>query len=93
VEADLVLDFDSAQLIEASRDETARIVAAARDTVRLAGVPVESVDALYFTGGSTGLAFLSGALADAFPGAEPVYGDRLASVATGLGIHAQRVFG
>jgi hypothetical chaperone protein len=92
VEEDLRLAFDEAQLIAAGKDETQRIVQAARDTVQRAGVAPRDVDALYFTGGSTGLAFLSGALAAAFPDARPVFGDRLASVATGLGIHAQRVF-
>lgn len=93
VEEDLLIAFDADQLIDASRDETARIVDAARETVRLAGIAPRDVGALYFTGGSTGLAFLSGALAAAFPDAQPVYGDRLASVATGLGIHARRVYG
>jgi hypothetical chaperone protein len=60
--------------------------------VRRAGVALADVDALYFTGGSTGLRFLAQALGAAFPQAHPVYGDRLASVATGLGIHARRVF-
>jgi hypothetical chaperone protein len=93
VEGDLRLAFDEAQLIKAGHDETLRIVQAARDTVQVAGVAPRDVDAIYFTGGSTGLAFLSGALAAAFPEAQPVFGDRLASVATGLGIHARRLFG
>ncbi|MFM0647179.1 Hsp70 family protein [Paraburkholderia bryophila] len=93
VEDDLRLAFDEAQLIKAGQDETQRIVQAARDTVQAAGVATRDVDAIYFTGGSTGLAFLSGALAAAFPDAKPVFGDRLASVATGLGIHARRLFG
>ncbi|MBP0594675.1 Hsp70 family protein [Paraburkholderia sp. LEh10] len=92
VEEDLRLAFDEAQLIVAGKDETQRIVQAARDTVQRGGVAPRDVDALYFTGGSTGLAFLSGALAAAFSDARPVFGDRLASVATGLGIHARRVF-
>ncbi|KAH0438796.1 Hsp70 family protein [Paraburkholderia fungorum] len=93
VEDDLRLAFDEAQLIKAGHDETQRIVQAARDTVQAAGVAPRDVNAIYFTGGSTGLAFLSGALAAAFPDAKAVFGDRLASVATGLGIHARRVFG
>jgi len=93
VEDDLRLAFDEAQLIEAGGDETRRIVDAARETVRAAGVAPRDVGAIYFTGGSTGLVFLTRALAGAFPDAQPVFGDRLASVATGLGIHAQRVFG
>ncbi|OLL29523.1 heat-shock protein [Burkholderia sp. SRS-W-2-2016] len=93
VEEDLRLAFDEAQLISAGEDETRRIVQAARDTVQAAGIAPRDVDAIYFTGGSTGLAFLSGALAAAFPDAKAVFGDRLASVATGLGIHARRLFG
>ncbi|WP_341314170.1 Hsp70 family protein [Paraburkholderia sp. IMGN_8] len=93
VEDDLRLAFDEAQLIKAGHDETLRIVQAARDTVQAAGVATRDVSAIYFTGGSTGLVFLSSALAAAFPDAKAVFGDRLASVATGLGIHARRVFG
>ncbi|RQM45956.1 Hsp70 family protein [Paraburkholderia bannensis] len=92
VETDLRLAFDDAQLVEAGREETRRIVEAARETVQAAGVAPGAVNALYFTGGSTGLLFLTQALAEAFPHAQPVFGDRLASVATGLGIHAQRLF-
>ena len=93
VEDDLRLAFDETQLIKAGHDETLRIVQAARDTVQAAGVAPRNVGAIYFTGGSTGLAFLSSALSAAFPDARPVFGDRLASVATGLGIHARRLFG
>jgi hypothetical chaperone protein len=92
IEEGLVSSLDEQRLIEAGAEETRRIVEAARATVAEAGVAPEAVGALYFTGGSTGLKFLSGALSQAFPQAEAVFGDRLASVATGLGIHAQRVF-
>jgi hypothetical chaperone protein len=47
---------------------------------------------LYFTGGSTGLAALSRRIAAAFPQARVVRGDRFASVAQGLGVHAARRF-
>ncbi len=69
-----------------------RIVQAARDTARLAGVQADRIDALYFTGGSTGLRLLADRLAAAFPNAQPVHGDRFASVATGLGLEARRHF-
>lgn len=93
VQADLRVAFDEAQLIAAGLEETRRIADAARETVRVAGVAPGDVDALYFTGGSTGLHFLTSALCGVFPDARPVFGDRLASVAAGLGIHAQRLFG
>ena len=53
----------------------------------------EGIGSIYFTGGSTGLAPLVSRLSSAFPAAQVVKGDRLASVARGLGVHAQRLFG
>jgi hypothetical chaperone protein len=93
VEEALRIGFSEQQLIDAGLEETRRIVAAARETVHRAGVTPQDVGAIYFTGGSTGLGFLSQSLSDAFPDAEAVFGDRLASVATGLGIYARRLFG
>lgn len=51
------------------------------------------VDAVYFTGGSTGLQILTAQIAARFPHAKRVAGDRFPSLATGLGIYAQRRFG
>jgi len=51
------------------------------------------ISAIYFTGGSTGLGFLTERIAAQFPQARPVSGDRFSSVASGLGIYAQRRFG
>ncbi|CAN5734720.1 Hsp70 family protein [soil metagenome] len=70
-----------------------RIVSAARETATRAGLRPEQIDALYFTGGSTGLRLLASKIAEAFPAARAVRGDRFASVATGLGLHARRRFG
>ncbi len=92
IERDLAVAFSEAGLVEAVSDEIASITAGAVHTAALAGLRAEDVDALYFTGGSTGLRSLSGAMCAAFPKATPVFGDRLASVALGLSIHARRVF-
>ena len=81
---------EAATAIEADLE---RIVQAALDTARQAGVQPAGVQALYFTGGSTGLTPLVDRIAACFPGAERVRGDRFASVATGLGLHARAVFG
>lgn len=93
VEDDLRTGFDADRLSSASAEETQRIVAAALETARQAGIRPADVSALYFTGGSTGLKFLSAAIGAAFPGAQAVHGDPLASVAKGLGIYAERIFG
>lgn len=92
VEAGLHSPLDGAQAEQALCDDLARIVACAHDTVAQAGVAPDAIHALYFTGGSTGLKLLTEQLEAAFPTARAVRGDRLASVATGLGLHAQRLF-
>jgi hypothetical chaperone protein len=83
-------ESDAAAALEADLE---RIVQAACATARLAGVAPQAVDALYFTGGSTGLTPLVDRIAACFPRAERVRGDRYASVAQGLGWHARAVFG
>ncbi|WP_119154496.1 Hsp70 family protein [Caldimonas tepidiphila] len=93
VERGLQVEVSEAQALEAIEADLGRIVDAALETVRLAGLAPQQVDALYFTGGSTGLRLLTERLAGALPEARPVRGDRLASVATGLGLHAARHFG
>jgi hypothetical chaperone protein len=85
-----VLDEDEAR--RALDADLERVVAAARTTVAQAGLGASAVDALYLTGGSTGLDILSERLQRAFDGARLVRGDRFASVATGLALFAQRRF-
>ncbi|WP_085317247.1 Hsp70 family protein [Derxia lacustris] len=92
IERELSVAFDESQLVQAVEGEIARIVAAATETVRMAGLRPEDVDALYFTGGSTGLRLLVDGICAGFPAAKAVTGDRFASVAVGLGIYAGRVF-
>ena len=79
-------------VISAIDDDLNRIALAAEETLRQAGIARERVTALYFTGGSTGLPALAARIAQCFPAATVVRGDRFASVATGLGLHALRVF-
>ncbi|MET0383733.1 MAG: heat-shock protein, partial [Burkholderiaceae bacterium] len=92
VERGLRATVTEAEAADAIGDELERIVGAARETARLAGLRATGIDALYFTGGSTGLRLLAERLSDAFPHARPMHGDRFASVATGLGLDAQRHF-
>lgn len=93
VEPGLEATLDEATALRALDGDLERIVAAARQTLRLAAVDADAVQALYFTGGSTGWPPLTQRLAAAFPRACTVHGDRLASVARGLGEYAARVFG
>ena len=58
---------------------------------RAAGVLPDAVDVLYLTGGSTGFAPLVARIGAVLPGVRTIHGDRHASVAQGLGVHAQRL--
>ncbi len=93
LERGLTSSLQAAQAAQTLEADLETIVAAAQETVKRAGVPPEAVDVLFFTGGSTGLQPLVDRIAAGFKRAEQVRGDRFASVAQGLGLHAQRVFG
>jgi hypothetical chaperone protein len=93
VEAGLASDVDQAQVVAALRAQLDAIEVAAAETLRQAGLQAAQVDTVYFTGGSTGFAPLVERLAAVAPAARQVRGDRHASVATGLGVHAQGVYG
>ncbi len=92
VERHLGVSISEVQMLDALRAETEKIVAAARAAVSQAGLAAQGVDALYFTGGSTGLRALTEAIAARVPAARVVRGDRFASVATGLGLFARMWF-
>ncbi|MBA2547181.1 MAG: Hsp70 family protein [Burkholderiaceae bacterium] len=92
VEPGLELSFVEREQQVALQAEVDRIVETARQTVKMAQLAHDRVDAIYFTGGSTGLDFLATQLAAAFPRAAAVRGDRFASVVSGLAITAERRF-
>jgi hypothetical chaperone protein len=92
IDAGLRVALHEHEAMDAIGADLGRIVAAADDTLAQAGLARERVDALYFTGGSTGLKPLADRIAARFPAARVMRGDRFASVAQGLGVHAARVF-
>ncbi len=93
VEAGLAAAFDTPRQAQALQASIARIAGAAREAIAQAGLPPSKIDALYFTGGSTALAALSGAIAAVVPDARQVEGDRFTSVVSGLAVDAARRFG
>ncbi len=93
LDAALRVTLNETTALRAIGADLALIAAAADETLRQAGLAREQVKTLYFTGGSTGLLPLADAIAARFPAARVVRGDRLASVAQGLGVHATHVFG
>lgn len=92
IESGLQVQLGEAAAVQALQADIERIAQAGRETVAQAGLRPDQVDALYFTGGSTGLRLLAERIAADYPGARQVRGDRFASVATGLGLHAARLF-
>jgi hypothetical chaperone protein len=92
IERGLGVVLGEAQAMQAIEADMQRIVGAALETVAQAGISPSGIDAVYLTGGSTGLLPLAQRIAAPFGRAQVVRGDRLASVAQGLGLHAQRVF-
>ncbi|MBC7624595.1 MAG: Hsp70 family protein [Aeromicrobium sp.] len=93
VEDHLQATFSVEQQADALEHKVSRIVETASETVRRARVHADKVSAVYFTGGSTGLHFLTARITTLFPKATRVNGDRFSSVVNGLGIYAARKFG
>ena len=93
IEAGMAGEVAEAQAIAVLGADMQRIVEAADVTLRQAGVTPDRVASLYFTGGSTGFRPLAERIAARFPNARAVRGDRFASVAQGLGVHARMRFG
>ncbi|MCV2367781.1 Hsp70 family protein [Roseateles oligotrophus] len=92
VENGLQIELSEAAAVAAIGPDIERIAQAGREAVAQAGLKPEQIDALYFTGGSTGLRLLAERIAADYPTAVLARGDRFASVATGLGLHAARLF-
>ncbi len=93
IEPGLGVEVSEAQATASIEADLDRIVRAAGDTLALAGARPEQVDVLYCTGGSTGLSPLVQRMAAGLPRAQVQRGDRFASVARGLGLHAQTIYG
>lgn len=92
VERALAGTLTGAQAAEALEADIERVAQGAIQAVAQANLQPADIDTLYFTGGSTGLRLLAERIAQAFPAARTVRGDRFASVASGLGLFAQRRF-
>ncbi|MEO3711461.1 Hsp70 family protein [Roseateles flavus] len=92
IEPGLTVGFSAGGAQQALGRDIERIAEAGRETVALAGLRLDQIDALYFTGGSTGLLPLAERIAADYPAARRIQGDAFASVASGLGLHAARLF-
>lgn len=92
LQAGLATGLNTEQQNSALLDAIERIKQAAAHTVQLAGLKAQDIDAVYFTGGSTGLSLLTDQIAQLLPQARRITGDRFSAVVSGLAISAQRRF-
>jgi len=91
--AGLSLEIAVAQFEQAIGAALTKVVARARESVRLAGLAAGDIDTVFLTGGSSGIPSFKAALAAAVPGARMIEGDAFGSVAAGLALDAARKFG
>ena len=91
LERGLVVAMRESDAAAAIHGDLERIGGAANQTIVQAGIAADRVDALYFTGGSTGLKPLADRISAQFQNARVVRGNRFSSVVQGLGLHAQRI--
>ena len=89
----LSLDIPLGRFEQAIGAAIDKVIAAAREAVRQAGLAPDDIDTVFLTGGSSGIPKFKAALAAAVPSARVVEGDAFGSVATGLALDAERKFG
>ncbi len=93
VEAGLEADLTRA-LFEASIDSLLeRVRGSVNELLLKAGVGVEQVDTVFFTGGSSGIPALSQSVAAMLPNARHVEGNIFGSIGSGLAIEARKRYG
>jgi hypothetical chaperone protein len=87
------LSLDRIQFNAAIGHLTAEINSTVRRMLRDAGVAAQSVDTVFFTGGSSGVPLLRENIAAVIPHARKVEGDLFGSIGAGLALDASRKFG
>ncbi|KQP09700.1 MAG: Hsp70 family protein [Methylobacterium sp.] len=90
VERGLSAEIDRTGLVTHTDELARRIAERIGRCLAQAGLTADRIDALFLTGGSTGLPHVRAALTAAVPGARTVDGDTFGSVGTGLTIEAAR---
>lgn len=93
VEPGLVAPLDRAGFEEAVGPLLERIRASVTAMLAQAGVALEQVDTLFFTGGSSGIPALRRCVADLLPNARHVEGNAFGSIGSGLAIEARKRYG
>jgi hypothetical chaperone protein len=93
IEPDLRVEV-SRQILQSSvEDRLSALRRASLETLRQAGLPSETIDVIFLTGGSTAIPAVRAAVTEIAPQAKIVEGDLFGSVGLGLGLDAVRKFG
>lgn len=93
IEAGLRAELDRALFDAALAPLLQRIGASVEQLLADAGVVADSVDTLFFTGGSSGIPALRDCVCRLLPNARVADGDTFGSIGSGLAIEAQRRYG
>ena len=88
----LTFDVSLKTFNEAVRQECEKIVRSMKECLSLAGLKADRVDLLILTGGTTQIPLVQQSIRRLFPQAIISSGQRMESVALGLGYMAQKVF-
>ncbi len=88
IEEDFILNIPREVFETSIQDKVQQLISTLLDTVREAGVKMEQIDSVFFTGGSTQIPMIREAIEMQFPAAEMVKGDVFSSVGKGLIIEA-----
>lgn len=93
LERGLVIDIEKQGFDDLVSPLCVSIIESAKEAVQLAGLNKGDIDSVYVTGGSMGIKQLFDMVLAEFPDAKVIDGDRSTSVARGLALYAQQVFG
>ncbi|KRW57722.1 Hsp70 family protein [Pseudomonas sp. TTU2014-080ASC] len=93
IESNLSADLTRPLFENAIEPLLERVRASITDLLKQAGVGLEQVDTLFFTGGSSGIPALRQSVAAMLPNARHVEGNTFGSIGTGLAIEAYKRYG
>ena len=87
-----IVEFSRQRFEDSATHLAERLHRSCLDTLGLAGIPAERIEAVFLTGGTTQIPFVRKMLEGLFPKSTFVKGDVFGSVGLGLAIEAGRVF-
>jgi len=93
IDRELAVELDRTGFEQAIEPLLERIRTSLDSLLADAGIALEQIDTLFFTGGSSGVPALRNSISALLPAARLAEGDRFGSIGSGLAIEAQRRYG